>query len=748
MNAKEQDFLQELRATFAVEAQEHLQVIATGLLALEKEPTPESQRGLVETVFRAAHSLKGAARAVGLDAVESRCQSLEEVLASWKRDDNAPSPDALDRAHRLLDTVTAALAAPGDRAPVGHPPGPLPFPTTVTEVYEDRPLADTAIPALNVAGQTAAAPEETVRVGVAKLEARLLETQELLGVKLAAGQRVTDLLELADGFEAWRKAWNDVEPAVRRLRQTAVASEAAGKSEATGSRRMLDFLEWTGDYLKTMENRTAALVRTAEQQRYSTGKLIDDSLDGSKKLLLLPFSTISAAFPKLVRDLCRDQGKEAELIVRGDHIELDKRILEDLKDPLIHLLRNSVDHGIESPGERRLRGKPARATIVLAVTQLSGSKVQVMLSDDGAGIDAVKVGDSAVALGLLSKEEAGRLGETEAHALVFQSAVTTSPVITQLSGRGLGLAIVREKAQGLGGDVAVESRTGHGASFRIVLPALRATFRGILLKAAGQLFIIPTTQVERVSRARADDVRTVQGRETVSSGGRVIALARLADVLQLERVGPLDAPAASLPIVILGSGEQRVAFAVDAVLDELEVLVKPLAKPLARVRNVAAATVLGPGQVVPILNVSDLLKSARKFVPSPLQVRKEPKPASAKAVLVAEDSITSRMLIKGILESAGYRVKTAVDGLDAFSLLRSEPFDLVVSDVEMPRLNGFDLTSRIRADRKLAEIPVVLVTALESRHDRERGIDVGANAYLVKSSFDQSYLLEAIGRLI
>ena len=749
MNAKEQDFLQELRATFAVEAQEHLQVMATGLLQLDKELAPESQRSLVETVFRAAHSLKGAARAVGSSAVESRCQSLEEVLASWKRGDGAPSPDALDRLHRLLDAVTAALAAPGGRTPASHPSGPPASPTAVTVAHAGSPLVNAAPPAVNEADQNSAAQAETVRVGVAKLEARLLETQELLGVKLAAGQRVTDLLELAQRFEDWRKAWDDVEPSVRRLRQGTVGtSAAAGKGEMQGLGPVLEFLEWTGDYLRTIENRTAALTRTAEQQRYSVGKLIDESLDGSKKLLLLPFSTISAAFPKLVRDLCRDQGKEAELIVRGENVELDKRILEELKDPLIHLLRNSIDHGIEAPGERRLRGKPARATIVLAVTQVSGSKVQVMLSDDGAGIDAVKVRDSVVALGLLSKEEAARLGDSETHALVFQSAVTTSPIVTQLSGRGLGLAIVREKAQRLGGDVAVESRTGHGASFRIVLPALRATFRGILLKAAGQLFIIPTTQVERVSRAKPDDVKTVQGRETVSSDGSVVALARLEDILQLAPVEPPDTAAASLPMIILGSGEQRVAFAVDAVLDELEVLVKPLAKPLSRVRNVAAATVLGSGQVVPILNVADLLKSAKRFVPSPLQARKEPKLVSEKAVLVAEDSITSRMLIKGILESAGYRVRTAVDGLDAFALLRSEPFDLVVSDVEMPRLNGFDLTARIRADRKLSEMPVVLVTALESREDRERGIDVGANAYLVKSSFDQSNLLEIIQRLI
>jgi two-component system chemotaxis sensor kinase CheA len=229
-----------------------------------------------------------------------------------------------------------------------------------------------------------------------------------------------------------------------------------------------------------------------------------------------------------------------------------------------------------------------------------------------------------------------------------------------------------------------------------------------------------------------------------------VALARLAEVLELPAAqhnsGAVE-PAAT-PAVILGTGDQRVAFAVDAVLDELEVLVKRLAKPLARVRNIAGATVLGSGRVTPILNVADLLKSARKTSGLARVVTKaKPAKAQAKVILVVEDSITSRMLLKGILESAGYQVKTAVDGMEALTTLRAEHFDLVVSDVEMPRLNGFDLTARIRADRKLAELPVVLVTALETREDRERGIDVGANAYLIKSSFDQSNLLEAVRRL-
>jgi len=420
-----------------------------------------------------------------------------------------------------------------------------------------------------------------------------------------------------------------------------------------------------------------------------------------------------------------------------------------MRDPLVHLLRNCVDHGVEAPETRVRLGKPDRGIITLAVAPVNGSKVEIVVSDDGSGIDTVKVRESAVRHGFLPAEAARAMSDAAACDLIFHAEVSTSPIITRLSGRGLGLAIVREKAEKLGGTVAVESQPGQGTRVRILLPVLLATFRGILIEAAGRVFVVPTAQVERVAAVRPAEVQTVEGRETIVLGGLAVSLVRLAEVLELPGAGAMGAPSVATPIVVLGLGGQRVAFAVDAVLDELEVLVKPLRKPLSRVRHIAGAAVLGSGRVAPILNVADLLKSARKHGAA---VRTgvagaQPAAAAAKSLLVVEDSITSRLLLKGILESAGYLVKTAVDGLEAFTLLRTGNFDLVVSDVEMPRLDGFDLTARIRADRKLAELPVVLVTARESREDRERGIEVGASAYLVKSRFDQSDLLDAVRRL-
>jgi two-component system chemotaxis sensor kinase CheA len=733
MSTQEDEFLNALRSAFKVEAAEHVQAITTGLLALEKTPAPEAQRDLIATVFRAAHNLKGAARAVDSTEIESLCQSLEDLFASWKREESIPAPATFDPAHRALDAIASALAAP--KPPGGAPESP------------PRPAPE-AIPAAPVAEQKFFSSEDTVRITVAKLDARLVEAEEMLTAKLITGQRVEDLRALARPFEAWRNEWAAVEPDARALRQ-AMDRPAPGHPPSPGLARLLEFLDQNLDHLKLLESSVAALTRTAEQDRLAIGKLVDDLLEDSKNLLLLPSATLVASFPKLVRDLCRDLGKEADLVVHGEDVEIDKRILEQMKDPLIHLLRNCVDHGIEAP-ERRVRlGKPACGTITLKVSRVSGSKVEILVSDDGAGIDTEKVKESAVKHRFLSADDARRMGDTEALALIFQAEVSTSPMITRLSGRGLGLTIVREQAEKLGGTVSVENQPGQGTGFRLLLPSLLATFRGVLIEVAGRVFVVPTAHVECVARVRPGDIQTVEGRETIVLSGRAVALVRLADVLTLPRADSTAAASAATPILVLGLGEQRVAFAVDAILDEQEVLVKPLRKPLSRVRHIAGATVLGSGRVAPILHVADLLKSARKSGGA-ARVAAVAKPAEtrAKALLVVEDSITSRMLLKGILESAGYKVKTAVDGLEAFTLLRAEKFDLVVSDVEMPRLNGFDLTARIRADKKLSELPIVLVTALERREDRERGIDVGANAYLVKSSFDQSNLLDAVRRLV
>ena len=371
-----------------------------------------------------------------------------------------------------------------------------------------------------------------------------------------------------------------------------------------------------------------------------------------------------------------------------------------------------------------------------------------MVADDGTGVDLEKVKKAAVKRGFISGEQAKAMDDDAAMSLIFESEISTSPIVTDISGRGLGLAIVWEKVEKLGGKKFAQSQPGRGAEFRIIIPITLATFRGLLLRVGEQWFIVPTVNVEQAVRIKSNEVRTVENREIISLNGRTLSFAWLADVLEFSRTENDGGNGKFITTIILSAAGKQLAFGVDEVINEAEVLLKPLGKQLSRVRNVYGGAILGSGKVVAVLNVADLIKSAA-VAPS-LPVRVEPSaPAGEKiSILVAEDSITSRMLLKNILESAGYVVKTVTDGLEALTELKQGNYDLLVSDVDMPRMNGFVLTSNIRAEKKLADLPVVLVTALKSREDRERGIDAGANAYIVKSSFDQSNLLDVIKKII
>src|SRR4030042_24341 len=758
MDKKDNECLKRLLNTFKVEAEEHINAMSSCLIEMEKASTVEMQIEIIETVFREAHSLKGAARAANITEIEATCQSLESVFAALKRKEIALSPELFDILHEAVDTLSKLLlSTDAERPPaedflikelihqlenISKGGRQLPKQAELKKAEGEMPITEAYRP-LDEEKPMASA---TIRISISKLDSVLLQTEELLSAKLSAHQRVSEFQEINTALSAFKKELTKFRISDSGFRNIILKSPQS----AVRNPQLNEIFNWNHNYIKSLESKLIKRTKSNAQDFRSLSVMVDNLLDSVKKVLMLPFSSLLEIFPKLVRNLSHAQNKDVQLMIRGGDIEIDKRILEEMKDPLIHLVRNCIDHGIEKQEERVRRKKPLSGIITIDISQVDSNKVEILISDDGAGIDVAKVKESAVRVGFLSQEEVDRLNEQELLSLIFLSGISTSSIITDISGRGRGLAIVREKVEKLVGIVSCESKPNVGTKLQIILPMTLATFRGVLIRLDEQLFVLPTTNVDRIVRIKHDEIKTIENRDTVSLNGRTVPLVPLHAVLELPQKEKKGEGHEFITVLVLGTAEKRIAFSVDEVLNEQEILVKSLGSQLSRVRNIAGATVLGTGKVVPILNVPDLMKSAVKVSAVPFRAAVAAKAVTPKrkSVLVVEDSITARTLLKNILESAGYNVKTSVDGVEAWTELKIEEFDLVISDVDMPRMNGFDLTAKIRSDKKLADMPVMLVTALESREDRERGIDVGENAYIVKSSFDQSNLLEIMQRLI
>lgn len=766
MDNKDIEFQKRLQVTFRIEAEEHLNAFSAGLIELEKTKTEVMLADIIETMFREIHSLKGAARSVDQKDVESICQPLESVFSALKHKEINLSPSSFDLFYKTVDRLSKLVTETGSGQTVADRQIQRELILHLKEITtgalktgdiekpkqykEPEPVESVTLSSAengtghNTPKSAGSISLETVRIRISKLEPLLLQAEELIQAKKAINQRIDEL----HGINTWITG-RKTESLKWKVNRSMVSSGLWN-----------EWNEWNKDNescLNKIESQLEGLTRSMERDQYSLNNMVDNHLEAMRKVLMLPVSSITEVFPGMVREISHEQGKEIEFVIRGAELEIDKRILEELKDPLIHLIRNCIDHGIDKPGERVLQNKPACGTIILGFTARESGTVEILLSDDGKGINMELLLKAAIKSGNLSVKDAKKLDPKEFITLIFQSGVSTSSIITDISGRGLGLSIVHEKVEKLNGRISVESEVNKGTTFRILLPMTISTFRGILVRIQEFMFILPTMNVERVMKVEPEEFRTVENHETILIDDQILSVADLGEVLGLPEhkhsgSGKMKAGMENsdqIRIVVLVSGDHRIAFKVDDVVDEQQVLVKDLGKLLNRVRNISGATILGTGKVVPVLNTTDLMKSAMR-----LKGRKSEASADelfvtkTGKILVVEDSITSRTFIKNILETAGYQVTTSVDGVDAFTKASTDDFDIVVSDVDMPRMNGFELTVKIKHDKKLSEVPVVLVTALGSREDRERGIEVGADAYIVKSSFDQTNLLEIIRKLI
>lgn len=747
MNRNDAEFFKKLRSTFKIEANEHLRTISLSLLELENKSTEEDKKPIIEIIHREFHSLKGAARAVSFKEIEGICHTIESVFSEIKRGNITLNAEMLDTFNVANDSIEDILSLPeGEikdisvildkltkiketdlsnkvsnkpKKPEHRSDKSIGSNINMSPVIDVEPkISNSYIAPKYIQGENVKVKAseskivDTVRVSKAKLDSLLIQGEEMLYSKLSAIERAKEIRKIQGLIQSWRKENNY-------------------------------------SYIEMLETNIDALLKSAENDVKTIETITDTFMKDIKDLMLMPFSSMVEIFPKMVRDLSSQLGKKIEFISNGTEIEIDRRILEDMKDPLMHIIRNCVDHGIEKLEERERVGKPLKGTIGLNITQVSSDRVNVQVWDDGAGIDISKVKEKVIRNNLLQPVEVNNIDDESAKMLIFKSGISTSDIITDISGRGLGLAIVQEKVQKLEGTISVKTEKQKGTTFDIMLPITISTNRGIIVKSAEQNFVIPTGKVEKVTRIKIDEVKVLENRSAILLDEYIIPIVDLKDILEIENKNAENISSECISIVVVNDMERRMAFRVDEIIAEQEVLVKRFNKQLKRVRNISGATILGSGDVVPILEVQDLIKSSIKLGYKNLNINQSKKEdGEKKSIIVVEDSITSRTLLKNILESQGYLVKTAVDGLQGWELLKSGKFDIVITDVEMPGMDGFELTSKIRSDSEIYELPVILVTSLESKGDKERGIDVGASAYIVKSDFKQSNLLEIIRRLI
>ena len=714
--------LDHLRRLFGEELAERLDRLNS---ALSQNWTAENGAGM----RRWLHSLKGAARAAEAHAVEHIAHAAEASVP-----DRLPDDRWFDAMRAALDAMPAAFA--DDNADVSGVIAALTpeLPTPVPKPPKKETGKATA------PKQAHTADHGSVRVSLAKLDSLLTESGELSVTQLRVGERLNELRELLRELEALQRELVKTRPLRARMRRAAHPSreaEALMRGAERGDLRLQKVVQRTREIVADLAQNTSQLATVAHA--------ISEEVMGIR---LLPAGTMFAPFERMVRDLSRQIAKDARLELSGTNVELDRRILDELRDPLMHMVRNSLDHGLEPAADRVRAGKPSQGRLRIAAEQ-RGDRVQIVVEDDGRGLDVEMIRATAVKRGFIAPDRAETMDQDMLIDLIFHPGFSTRQTVSELSGRGVGMDVVRDHVSRLGGTIRVETTLGMGTTFTISIPLTLATTRVVLVEDSGQTFAVPSSAVERTGRIRASELRTLEGRLAIQVDGRVVPIVELSTVLQRDHGSSEE----WRPFFVLRQAERRVGILTDRLVDETELVVKGLGAPLRRVRHVSGAAVLGTGAVVVILSPADLFKSALGNVEAaPRQtVSLEPTPRSEapkRRVLVVDDSVMTRTLERTILESAGYSVVVATDGSHALEMLRQTPVDAIVSDVEMPRMTGLELTAAVRQDERWRHLPIVLVTSLDAPEHVERGAAAGADAYIVKGRFDQNDLLQTVGRLL
>jgi two-component system chemotaxis sensor kinase CheA len=709
-------FRQRLRAIFTEEAREHLAQIDAGLVALEQADGPQ-RMPLIERIMKALHTLKGAARTVDELELERLCHALEGSLTALREAALPASAELFDRLHQAAGGARQLVDAPALRsrkragmlaaqldALAREAPAVVEGAAPVQAPVQAPEQEDAADPGVRPGLEDGAG--ERIRVDGRSIDAIRAHAEALLPVELKLRHHVAEMRALAAEMGALRREQGD----------------AKGPDSA--------------DFELACARLAGGLERVGEELHAVRGRLVDATLETA----LVPFAAALDELPALVRNLARGHGKQVRLDTQGAGVEIDRRVLGLAREALIHLVTNAVDHAIEPPQERIARGKEAAGRIGIAVTQRNAHTVALRVSDDGAGIDTGAVAEAAAQRLGLDQEALAQMSAQQRLRLALRAGVSTRSEVTPVSGRGMGLAIVADKVAAAGGQLAVETEAGKGTVFELLLPVGVASLRALVVEAGGARYALPLAGLESVRSEAQAALRTVEGSETVALDGRVLPLVRLGALFG----GPHAGEAGQGVVIEARSGAQAFAMLADAIVAEQDVLPKRLGPLLRRVRYFSGAAQLGDGALAPVVALEDV--AGHGLAGSRAAPAKQAA-APARRVLVVEDSVTSRLLLKHILEGAGCAVDTAADGLEALSRLRAARYDTVVSDVEMPNMDGLALTAAIRANPATAELPVILVTSLQTPEQREAGLRAGADAYFTKGAFDQDRLLATVRRV-
>ncbi|MDH1622826.1 hybrid sensor histidine kinase/response regulator [Pseudomonas chengduensis] len=735
---------------FRLEAEAQKQVLDTGLLILERDPTNASQ---LEACMRAAHSLKGAARIVGLDHGVQIAHAMEDLLVAAQEGLLRLLPDHIDVLLQGSDLLLRIGQAQQDAELEAR------VETITTRL---QVLLGNAVPALRVQpGESAAFVAEAKPVSLpetptttAATPAEPVADERISRVLRVSAERFDHLIDLSGKSLVEFQRTKPLNDSLHRL-----------KRQQESARRTLESLR---EHLLGTELDASAQALFAEsrnlliecqQQLQAHQELFDDFVwyggqrtqqlyDLALASRMRPFADVLTGQTRMLRDLGRSLGKQVRLEIEGENTQVDRDVLERLEAPLTHLLRNAVDHGIEPPALRARKGKPEEGVVQLRARHHAGMLV-LEVSDDGAGIDLERVAQAVVKRRFATAEQVEQMTEDELLAFLFLPGFSMSQQVTEVSGRGVGLDVVQHEIRRMRGNVRLLQNPDQGCLFHLELPLTLSVVRALVVTIGGEAYAFPLAQIERMLRLPRSAIVQLEGRQHFWLEDEHVGLISAAQLLRCnEKQGDDD----SIPIVLIRDREQYHGLAVEAFLGEFTLVLMPLDGRLGKVRDVAAGALLHDGTPVLILDVDDLLNSVSKLLDTGHLERVDhashARQAVSKRVLVVDDSLTVRELERKLLLSRGYQVSVAVDGMDGWNALRAETFDLLITDIDMPRMDGIELVTLVRQDPRLRSLPVMVVSYKDREEDRRRGLEAGADYYLAKASFHDEALLDAVQTLI